>query len=279
LSGGRPAWRSAAAAALAVLGLSSGAAAVGPATRGAAQCLAERPLPPEPPPARPQTAFGVGERLTFDIKYKFVKAGTSVMEVKEVVTRDGQAAYHVTSRASSNTAFSLIHEVNDRIDSWIERRSLRSLGFEKHLREGRYKRDEVVRFDYREGVAVYGNGREIEIGSEVQDILSAFYFMRTLPLEVGRSLSILSHADGKNYPLEVQVLRQDRISVGAGKFDCYVVEPLLKSSGVFRQKGRLTIWLTRDERHLPVMMKSKISVGSVVAELAEYRPGRVEGTP
>jgi len=101
----------------------------------------------------------------------------------------------------------------------------------------------------------------------VQDVLSALYFIRTQKLIVGQPISVDNYSDNKLYPLEVKVHKKERIEVPAGEFDCVVVEPILKAAGIFEHKGRLWVWLTDDERHVPVLMKSKIIIGSIVAEL------------
>jgi hypothetical protein len=101
-----------------------------------------------------------------------------------------------------------------------------------------------------------------------------------MDLQVGRSVYIENHADKKNYPLEIRVLRRETVTVDAGRYDCLVVEPLMRTSGLFRQKGRLTVWLTDDERRIPVLMKSKVIIGSISAELIDVRyaePGDAGG--
>ena len=109
----------------------------------------------------------------------------------------------------------------------------------------------------------------VPISSGAQDILSSLYYVRMMDLEVGRSVFIENHADKKNYPLEIRVLKKERIKVPAGEFDCTVVEPVLRSAGLFSQKGRLTVWLSDDEARIPVLMKSKVVIGSISAVLTE----------
>jgi hypothetical protein len=227
-----------------------------------------------PPPASlAPLSFGVGEELVFNVMYGFVKAGTATLAIPEMVDSEGRKAYHITSRARSSKGFSMVFEVNDKVDSYWDAAALRSVRFEKHLREGDYKKDEEIRFDYAAGKARYRNGKEVPIESDVQDMLSSLYRVRTLDLEVGRSIFMEAHSDGKNYNLEVRVIAEERVTTPAGTFDCYVVEPLLKGAGLFRHKGSLQIWFAKDGTRMPVLMKTKIPVGSIVAELASYRAG------
>jgi hypothetical protein len=71
--------------------------------------------------------------------------------------------------------------------------------------------------------------------------------------------------------MEVKVLKRERIEVPAGKFDCILVEPVLKSEGVFQSKGSIFVWLTDDERRIPVLVKSKVPVGSISVSLTDMR--------
>lgn len=233
-----------------------------------------RPLREDGPRARRQTAFGVGEEIHYEVRFGVVNAGSAVMAVDGITERDGRAVYELRSHAESNKVFSLVHRVDDHVRSWMDVQLLRSLGFEKRVQEGDYRKEEDVRFDYGTQQATYDDGKQIEIGTHVQDMLSAVYYLRTLNIEVGRPLTIDAHDGGKNYPLEIRVYGEERISTPAGEFDCLLVEPVMQSEGLFRRQGRLFIWITKDERKIPVRMRSKIVVGSVTVEMTEYVPGR-----
>ncbi len=214
--------------------------------------------------------FGEGERFVYAVQYGIVNAGEASLEVRNVAQIDSNHCYHIVSDARTNKVFSAVFKVRDRFESMMDTTELYSLRYEKHLREGRFKRDEYVDFDQRNHVARYHN-KEVPIPPRAQDVLSAMYYVRTLPLEVGQSVTVANHTDGKNYPLVIKVLRKETVTVEAGTFDCIVVEPILRGPGLFTQKGRLTVWMTDDKHRMPVLMKSKIVIGSVAAVLKEYR--------
>lgn len=218
--------------------------------------------------------FGVGERLTFEIKYGFVSAGTAVLGISGVVRERGFECYRVVSIAESNAFISAFFPVKDVVESLLDTRELVSRSFEKRLREGSFRAHERVLFDQDRHVALYpieGNDRLVPLSLDAQDILTSLYYVRMMELSVGRSVYIENHADKKNYPLEIKVLRKERVKVPAGEFECIVVEPVMRAAGLFRHKGSLTIWLTDDELHVPVKMKSKVVIGSVSAVLSELR--------
>jgi hypothetical protein len=218
--------------------------------------------------------FRVGEKLTFDIRYQFVKAGEATLEIPEITECRGQSAcYRMVSEAKSTKPFSLVFEVMDRVESMVHVDSLYPLRYTKSLKEGTYEAFEQVDFDQVGHTATYSGGKVVSIPPRVQDVLSALYYARTLDLQVGRSVFIQNHADEKNYPLEVKVLRIEEVKVPAGTYECYVIEPILRASGIFQHKGKLTVWISTDPSRIPVMMKSKIMIGSINAVLAKVDLG------
>lgn len=232
------------------------------------------PLPGHSPAILP------GERLTFSVGWGPVKAGTAVMEIQGIRRFEGRLAYHVVSTAVSNAVLDRIYPVRDRIVSLMDVNDLTTLYFEKHLREGGYRSDQSVRFDHERGVAVYQDGGESELESAAFDVLAAFYRVRTMPLEPGEEFFLDSFDNRKRYSIRVRVTGRERVTVPAGAFDCIVVEPTLKSGALFKHEGRLHVWITDDERRMPVLMRSRLTLGAVSAELTEYhRPERISSAP
>jgi hypothetical protein len=213
--------------------------------------------------------FKAGERLTFAIRYGIIKAGTATMEVADKTACEGGECFHIISEARSTMPFSLFYEVKDRVESLMDSEELYTWRYEKNLSEGSYRAHEVVMFDQRNHTATYPNGKVVAVPERVQDVLTSLYSVRTLDLKVGESTFIENHADEKNYNLEVKVLGKEEVEVPAGTYECFVVEPILKASGIFQHKGRLTVWLSTDPSRIPVMMKSKVVIGSINAILTD----------
>ncbi len=214
--------------------------------------------------------YAPGELLTFSIDYGPINAGEASLEVRDILVSGGWDCYRVESKARSNRVFSAFYMVRDKVVSHIDRATLCSRYFSKRLREGDYRRNIAIRFDHDAGLARYADGRDLEIEPGVHDILSAFYFVRTLDLKPGNSTFIHTHSSHKNYDLEVKVHGRETITVPAGTFDCYKVEPIILGEGLFQFEGKLTIWLTADPRRLPVLMKTKVKVGAIDASLKSF---------
>lgn len=219
-------------------------------------------------------AFGLGEKLTFDINYGFINAGTATMEIADLIDYNGRPCYQIVSTALSNKFFSSFYRVEDRIETIVDAEGIFSWRFNKRLSEGNYRAHRSYGFDQQNHKVFYEKDT-IDIAPYVQDALSILYYVRTQDLVIGRSIFIENFTDGKKYPLEVKVCRKESIKVAAGKFDCIVVEPLLLTSGIFKHEGKLTVWLTDDRLKLPVLMKSRVLVGSIAAELTNYSLGEI----
>ncbi|HMB70416.1 MAG TPA: DUF3108 domain-containing protein, partial [bacterium] len=145
--------------------------------------------PPPPRPELPETLpFGPGERLTFSIDYGIINAGWAVMEIPGTRRYVGVECLDIRTEANSNAFFSKVHKVRDRAGTFLDPGSVLPLRFEKHQREGSYKKDIIIRFDRDVVYAGYENGDRIAMSPWAQDELSAFYYLRTLPLEVGRDV-------------------------------------------------------------------------------------------
>jgi len=248
------------------------------------------PLPRRLDRVVPNRAFDVGEKLTFVVRYGFIKAGYATMEVREkIVVNDSFPSYRIVSTARSTKTFDLIFKVRDEVESIVDARGIFSWRFTKKLREGGYKFDLFVNYDQLFGKAYvrmirYHSDEPLRIKKQeefvvpipkyVLDVLAAFYYVRTQDLEVGVPVVMSNHDNRKVYDLQVIIQKKERIKVKAGTFDCIKVQPRLKGEAIFKQKGKLWVWLTDDERKLPVLMKSKVLIGSITTELI-----KIEGVP
>jgi hypothetical protein len=217
-------------------------------------------------------AFVEGEKLTFDLNYGFVTAGVAVMEIPRIKRISGREAYHITFEVNSVPSFDMFYKVRDRYETYLDIEGLFPWRFEQHIREGGYTRDFSAFFDQRKGKAKTSEG-EYEIPLYVNDIVSAFYYARTFDysdMEVNDLVHLQNFYKDRVYDLDVKFLGKETIEVPAGKFDCIIVEPLVKEGGLFKHEGNIIVWLTDDELKLPVKVRTKIVIGHVEAKLSTY---------
>jgi len=220
----------------------------------------------------PQTAFKEGERLVFDVGYSFITAGEAVMSVPKVDTLFGRPTFQVLFTVNSTKTFSWIYKVDDRYETILDAKGMFPWHFTQRVREGSFSRDFEAWFDQLNNVA-YANNKQYPVPPYVHDAVSAFYFVRTLDYSksrVGEKLTLQNFFRDTTYVLSVKFLGRQRIEVDAGTFDCIIVEPLMKEGGLFKSEGRVLIWLTDDERKIPVKVSTKVVIGSIDSELREY---------
>ncbi len=218
--------------------------------------------------------FQAGEKLVFSVSWsEILKAGTATLSVPGVKVFNGHKVYHLVSTASSGPQVSAFFYTRDRVDTYVDVDDYTVWKSEKHLVEGKYKNDEVVYYNPPNRTATRGVVT-MRVLPNPRDALAGFYYVRTVDLPVGGEVAV-NFADGKvSKPIVVKVIRKERVEVPAGTFDTIVIEPVLQETeGLFKQEGRIWIWVTDDEKKMPVILKSKITIGDIVAQLESYTPG------
>ncbi len=219
------------------------------------------------------TAFNVGEKLNYDIYYGPIAAGSATIETPSTVYYEGRKCYKVEFSMRSAPFFDIFFKVRDYYYSLIDVKGLFPWKFEQHVREGGYKRDFVATFDQCNHTAKTSGGGPYIIQPYTQDAVSSFFFARTLnydTLDVGEEIHFSNFYEDKVYPLDVKYLGREDIRTKAGRFHCQVIEPVIVKGGLFKNTGKITVWVTDDSLKLPVKVKTEVVIGSVVAELSGF---------
>jgi hypothetical protein len=233
------------------------------------------PEVPYSPAYKPLPAFP--EKFVFDMSWGLLAVGEATLGVDKIVMFNGRPAYHLVSEARSNAFCNTFYVVRDLNESWLDARTLTSLGYSKKVREGRFFRDEWVLYDRDAGTFVNRrisrdgsfNVRTGTIPASVQDILSSIYYARAADLADGGEVRVDVNTPD-NWPLIIKVLKRERVKVPAGKFDAILVEPGMAREGIFVQKGkRLRLWFSAEKKRRLLMMKAEVFFGSVTAALRE----------
>lgn len=226
--------------------------------------------------APPKKLF-VGEKLIYSIRWLGLEVGRGEAEVKEIVSIRGRQTYHIVVNVKSAPVLDWIYKVRDVHHSYIDVERLHSLRYEKILREGRYRADEVMEYDQKKHIASYfsrlnKSRKEMMIPPDAQDQLSCGYWFRLQKIEPNSQVKIPVNADEKNWDLLVNVLDKTEVKFPKlGQWEAVEVEPKIQFQGIFVKRGKIRGWIGLDERQTPLKMKVKIPVlGSVQANLVEY---------
>ena len=224
-------------------------------------------------------SFSPGEKMTFKVRWEFVLAGEAVLEVLPVELIKGVRSFHFVFTARTNDFVDHFYKVRDEIDSYTDTSMTHALLYRKKHR-AKSKEEVVVDFDWEGRVARYSSFGEtmepVPLQPGTFDPLSIFFAFRCYDLHMNREIKI-PVTDGKKCVMGVvRVIRREEILLGEQSYDTFLVEPDLEHIGGVFMKSRnakLQIWITADTRRIPVRIKSRVKVGSFLAELVSYEGG------
>jgi hypothetical protein len=215
--------------------------------------------------------FAVGERLTYALSYLAIQAGTATMEVHPPPAGLPQTQLLLVNTARSSKFVARFFPVDNRVESYVDAETLAPQHFVFHRREGKKKNDFDVTFQHADGKATGTKDGESyiqTIPADTHDVLSCLYYFRNLPsLQPGARATINIHHDKKNYKLELVAESTERLSGSWGEADTIRLLVIMPFQGLFLNEGNIRVWVTNDARRLPVLMKAKVVIGSIVAKL------------
>lgn len=215
----------------------------------------------------------VGERFVYDVFWNGIPVGEGSIEIKEMAEINGSEAYHIIAVAKSNDFLSKIYRVEDTLHSYIDKAKLCSLRFEKYQREGKYKADEVIIFDQKKHRGYYESllnksKKEFDIPARVQDLVSSFYYFRTLDVVPNSTIILDVNADEKNWKVHMDVLGTQELDIRRiGAYNVFCLEPKTPFKGVLARRGKTWVYFTADEKRVPVFIKIWVKFGYVTGIL------------
>jgi hypothetical protein len=219
-----------------------------------------------------------GENLEYNVKVEGISSGTGHLQVLEPDSIRGRPVWRLHLNVKGGIPF---YHIDFSDDSWMDVESLNSLRFEqRQVQAGKITERKYDIFPERQMFHQIGRDEKASVANPL-DEASLFYFVRTLPLEVGKNYRFDNYYDPESNPVIVRVLRKDTITVPAGRFATIVLEPSIKTKGLFAEGGRAEIWLSDDNRRLLVQMKThfyKISLGLYLRKILSDSSGRASPT-
>jgi Protein of unknown function (DUF3108) len=226
-----------------------------------------------PPSTR---SFQVGEQLTYDISWLYITAGTAVMTINGAGMDGDRPLAKLITTAQSRPAITKFFPVDNRVESIVDPATLLPEHLTFKRREGKKKEDIEYRFHHKEGTVTAvkdGVTETSEIPPGTQDVISCLYFARSmLPQQPGATMTMNVYHDKKNRKLEVHVEEIETVSGPWGEVETARVLVVMPFQGLFLNQGNIRVWFTNDDRRIPVRMKAKVIIGSIVADLVSGLP-------
>lgn len=221
-----------------------------------------------PPP--PNYRFPDGQTYVYGVEWHLFNAGTA-----RVGLRGDGPEQHVTATAVSAGVVNALYKVNDDFEAFFDPRRFCSQRVSKHIEEGSHARQSELQFDYTRGKSVL-NEKNLKSGEQkhaendipacVTDVVSGFYYLASLPLQVGNDYAFTVNDGGKTNEVTAHVETREKVKVPAGTFDAVRVKAEA-ISGVMQGKGTVWAWFTDDGTHTPVQMRSKLGWGTLLFRL------------
>jgi hypothetical protein len=224
-------------------------------------------------------AFQKGEKISYRVFYDSyltgnVNAGVASLEIKpESEIIGGRKTMNVVGLGRTRGAFNFFFRVVNRYETYIDEEAIIPLLFIRRINEGGYKKSQDVMFNQRENLAI-SNTATVKVAENIQDLVSAFYYMRTFDYtnaRVGDVYDVSFFLDDTVYVSRVMFDGREEITTRSGTFKTLRFKPQVLTGEVFSQPYPMTLWISDDKNKIPILAQSGIIVGSVKMELVDYK--------
>ena len=226
-----------------------------------------------------EDAFDTGEYFKFRIHYGIINAGYATLEVKDA-TISNKKVFHAIGKGYTTGMSKLFFKVEDLYESYFDKQTGNPYRYVRKINEGGYTKNQEGFFNQNENrILVKDYKRKTEktivITDNVQDIISSFYYLRNHPnidkLKSGESITIDMFFDDEITKFKLKYIGRQDITTKFGTVSTMMFKPLVQTGRVFKEKESVTLWITDDDNKVPVRIKADLAVGSLKADLDEYK--------
>ncbi len=225
--------------------------------------------------------FQVGERLVYRIYWGPFLVGRASLEVSGIEKVDGHECYHLIARARTSGLAEFLYPIDSATESWFDKSQLFTRRYRENRIEGDHRRNREVCYDYDHGFLSVTNlanstAQQFPLTQPVQDVISTLYFMRTQPMTLHDKSQFIVNSSDKNYDVTLKPDFRKTIALqGVGKLSALRMEPDPPLNIVSSNKGRMWLWVSDDERRLPLVLASTMKIGSaklVLSKIEKIQP-------
>ena len=229
--------------------------------------------------------FSAGEQIRYKAYYNWgfiwLYAGNVNFSVK--ASGNHKENYHFLATGKTRKNYDWFFKVRDKFESEARSSDLASLTYHRETYEGGYFVNNYYQFDYNQN-KIYsqtenskkpGSKDTLELKKGTMDVLTAIYYCRNLEFSafiVNDTIPLRMIIDNEIYDLHIRYLGHEKISLrNKDAYNCYKFSILLVEGTIFKGGEDLFVWVTDDHFRIPVLVESKILVGSVKAILEDYQ--------
>jgi hypothetical protein len=234
--------------------------------------------------AQKNTAFKLGEELTFKVNYGFLEAAEAKMVISPRVSSiNSNASYKIDVYGETLGIFKLF-KVKDNWGSYLDTAKIIPHHAYRHIEEGKYRKHEKITFDHSQRKAEVKlfdreNKELVEtkhhpVPRNVQDIVSGFYYLRTIDLKKfkrGDTITITGFFSNEIYNLKLIYEGKESLTTDVGTFETIMFSPIMPKNKLFRGDKPVTIWVSDDMNKIPLKIKAKLMVGSLNMDIVDVK--------
>lgn len=233
--------------------------------------------------------FGTGEVITYRVHYGFINAAEARMEISnDIHYISGRPCMKIDIYGNSTGMFDLFTRIRDNWGTYLDTAHIRPMRFYRKLEEGRYRKNEIVNFDHGKRIAVtheysFKQGQwkppvSNEIPLNSQDLVSSYYYLRTLDFsknKPGDILSLNAFFDEEVYDFKIRFVGREEVKTNLGVIRSIVLSPIMPENSLFDGENSIKVWISDDINKVPLKIKASMFVGAVEVDIETFTKGKV----
>jgi len=221
-----------------------------------------------------QDSFSTGEVLQYKVHYGLINAAEAVIDVAPNIHRiNNRPCYKANVYGKTLGSFDFFLRIRDTWRSYIDTSAIVPQLFHRNIEEGKYRKKENVTFDHYRNIVTVVNKKGTEtykVPNNVQDIVSGFYYLRTLPLDRyknGDIIKLQGFFAGEVFDFTVVFRGRETVETKAGNIRAFKLIPKMPENKLFSGEDAITVYLSDDKNKIPVLIKAEMFVGAVKVNL------------
>ena len=209
------------------------------------------------------------ETLIYDLKFRGLKAGESILSIKSDTTKEN-SNYHLVSVIKTNKFLDKIYKIRDRVDVLLNNKDYSIIKVLKKLNQNGKKINFSSIINYDE-LTASSNNKTISLPGKVLDPLGAIYYLRNQDIQIGDKFEFTTYDNDKLKDLIIVAKGIETISTTIGKFECIVLLPQSKDGKLLKNKGSMKLWLSNDDYKIPIKIENRTNIGDMIMKLKKIK--------
>lgn len=219
-----------------------------------------------------------GEVLHYRIHYGLLNAGTATLTTLQT-TYQGKPHFYVKGYGRTTGAVRAFFKVEDHYESFINIDSGLPSFYVRNVKEGGYTQHFETAFNHDNQTLILtdkekNTSKVVKSVKGIQDMLSAFYYLRAQnddDLRIGSVKKLNIWIDDEMFPFQLKVVGTETIKTKFGSINCLKIVPQVMSGRVFKDKEGVTLWVSNDKNHVPILIQAQLAVGSLKASIDSFK--------